>query len=219
MIVHSLSQSVSHSSYYPDAYAVSVSQSQQLLSRHLFDFMLIWKGEIESGYLSTTQIKVFGTLFRKERWSSSHSAVISCSLMGSSETYFSEPVVQRCSVKNMFLKISQNSQENACARASFLIKLHVQTCNFIKKDTLVPYKCFLVNFAIFLRTPFFIEHLWWLLLLPLQWQLQTVEDTFKSTMIQIWKSMNIFVLPWKQYVEDFPLWKQPPEVFCKKRCS
>ena len=30
---------------------------------------------------------------------------------------------QRCSVKKVFLEISQNSQENACARVSFLIKL------------------------------------------------------------------------------------------------
>ena len=28
-------------------------------------------------------------------------------------------VVQRCSVKKVFLEISQNSQENTCARASF----------------------------------------------------------------------------------------------------
>ena len=28
----------------------------------------------------------------------------------------------RCSIKKMFLKISQNSQENTCARVSFLIK-------------------------------------------------------------------------------------------------
>ena len=28
---------------------------------------------------------------------------------------FTEAVVQRCYVKNMFLKISQNSQENTCA--------------------------------------------------------------------------------------------------------
>ena len=34
-----------------------------------------------------------------------------------------ETVVQRCSVKKLFLEISQNSQENACARVSFLIKL------------------------------------------------------------------------------------------------
>ena len=34
----------------------------------------------------------------------------------------SEAVVQRCSVKKVFLKISQKSQENICARVSFLIK-------------------------------------------------------------------------------------------------
>ena len=32
-------------------------------------------------------------------------------------------VAQRCSVKKVFLEISQNSQENTCARVSFLIKL------------------------------------------------------------------------------------------------
>ena len=35
-----------------------------------------------------------------------------------------EAFVQRCSVKTVFLEISQNSQENTCARVSFLIKLH-----------------------------------------------------------------------------------------------
>ena len=34
-----------------------------------------------------------------------------------------EPVAQRCSVKKMFLEISQNSQENTCAKVSSLIKL------------------------------------------------------------------------------------------------
>ena len=34
-----------------------------------------------------------------------------------------EAVAQRCSVKKLFLDILQNSQENTCARASFLIKL------------------------------------------------------------------------------------------------
>ena len=34
-----------------------------------------------------------------------------------------EAVVQRCSVKKVFLKISQNSLENTCAGFSFLIKL------------------------------------------------------------------------------------------------
>ena len=54
-----------------------------------------------------------------------------------------QAVGRMCSVKKVFLEISQNSQENSCARDSFLIKL---------------------NFAKFLRAPFFKEHLWWLLL-------------------------------------------------------
>ena len=55
-----------------------------------------------------------------------------------------ETVVQKCSVKKVFSEISQNSQENTCARVSFFIK-------------------FQANFVKFLRTPFYIEHLWWLL--------------------------------------------------------
>ena len=34
-----------------------------------------------------------------------------------------EAVVPSCSVEKVFLEISQNSQENTCARVSFLIKL------------------------------------------------------------------------------------------------
>ena len=34
-----------------------------------------------------------------------------------------EAVVQRCSLKKVFLEILQNSQENTCTRVSFLIKL------------------------------------------------------------------------------------------------
>ena len=48
---------------------------------------------------------------------------------------------ERCSIKKVFLEISQNSQENTCARVSFLIKLQA-----LGK---VP-----VNFAKFLRIPF-----------------------------------------------------------------
>ena len=35
---------------------------------------------------------------------------------------YTEAVVQRCSVKKMFLETSQNVEENTCARVSFLIK-------------------------------------------------------------------------------------------------
>ena len=37
-----------------------------------------------------------------------------------------EAVVQSCSVKKVFIEISQNSQENTCARDSFLIKLQAE---------------------------------------------------------------------------------------------
>ena len=71
-----------------------------------------------------------------------------------------EAVVQRCSVKKVLLEISKKSQENACARVSFLIKL--RPANLWKKR--LWHRCFAVNFLKFLRTPFYIEHLWWLLL-------------------------------------------------------
>ena len=36
--------------------------------------------------------------------------------------YLPEAFVRKCSVKKVFLEISQNSQENTCVRISFLIK-------------------------------------------------------------------------------------------------
>ena len=47
----------------------------------------------------------------------------------------SEAVARRCSVKRLFLEISQNSQENTCAIVSFLTKLQA-ACNVNKKETL-----------------------------------------------------------------------------------
>ena len=73
-----------------------------------------------------------------------------------------EAVVQRCSVKKRFLEISQNSQENTCTRISFIMKLQAWACHVIKKG--LWHKCFSVNFANFLRTPFVSEQLRWLLL-------------------------------------------------------
>ena len=47
-----------------------------------------------------------------------------------------EAVIRRCSVKKVFLKISQNSQENTSTRVFFFNKVRPQVCNFIKKETL-----------------------------------------------------------------------------------
>ena len=62
----------------------------------------------------------------------------------------------------MFSEISQYSQENTCARISFLTKLQASPATFIKMR--FSHRCFPVNFVKFLRTPFYKEHLWWLLL-------------------------------------------------------
>ena len=76
---------------------------------------------------------------------------------------YTEAVVQRCSVKKVFLEISQNLQENARARISFFSKVAgLRPATLLKKRPW--YWCFPVNFTKFLRTTFYLEHLWWLLL-------------------------------------------------------
>ena len=58
----------------------------------------------------------------------------------------------------MVLEISQNSQENTCARVSLLIKLQASACNFIKKETLT--QVFSCEFYEISKNAFFTEHLW-----------------------------------------------------------
>ena len=53
----------------------------------------------------------------------------------------------------MFLEISQNSQEETCATISFLIKLQVEACNYIKKETLA--KVFSRKFCEVFKNTFF----------------------------------------------------------------
>ena len=68
-----------------------------------------------------------------------------------------------CSVKKGFLEISQNSQENTCARVSYfnksiLIKSQAKACNFIKIETLA--QVFSCEFCEISKKIFFTEHLW-----------------------------------------------------------
>ena len=87
-----------------------------------------------------------------------------------------EEVVRRCSIKKVFLEISQNLQDwirgiqfnlqnsQTCATESFLIKLQaseLRPATLLKKT--LWHRCFPVNFAKFLWTRFFKELLWWLL--------------------------------------------------------
>ena len=47
-----------------------------------------------------------------------------------------EAVAQRYSVKKVFLEISQNLQENTCARVSFSIELQAEPATLLKKESL-----------------------------------------------------------------------------------
>ena len=48
-------------------------------------------------------------------------------------------VVRRCSVKKVFLKISENSQKKTCARVPFSIKLQAMPLLFCHKVEAVEY--------------------------------------------------------------------------------
>ena len=92
--------------------------------------------------------------------------------------FYSEPVVRRISkihrkltvTESFFNKVAgrlkkrlpQNSQESTCVRVSVLISRRSEAATLLKKRTW--HTCFPVNFGKFLRTPFIMEHLWWLLL-------------------------------------------------------
>ena len=63
--------------------------------------------------------------------------------------YNSEAVAQKYSVKKMFLEISQNSQENTCARVSFLVNLQAETLALVLS----------CEFCEISKNTFFTEHL------------------------------------------------------------
>ena len=68
------------------------------------------------------------------------SALVQFCLISSLCSKYLEAVVERCSVRKVFLEISQNSQEKTCARSYFLINLQATallSCEFceISKNT------------------------------------------------------------------------------------
>ena len=67
-------------------------------------------------------------------------------------------VTRRYFAKKVLLEFAQNSQENTCARVSFLKK----SVTLSKKR--LSHRCFPANFVKFLRTPFITRHVRWLLL-------------------------------------------------------
>ena len=69
---------------------------------------------------------------------------------------FTEAATRGVLEKEVFLEISQNSQENTYVRVSFLIKLQASGRNFIKKETLAHVlSC---EFCEISKSTFFTEH-------------------------------------------------------------
>ena len=68
-----------------------------------------------------------------------------------------EAVIRWCSVEKVFLKISQNSQENTCTRVSSRLR----STTLLKKETLA--QVFSCKFCEISKNTFFTKHLRWLL--------------------------------------------------------
>ena len=115
----------------------------------------------------------------------------------------------------VFLKILQNSQENTCARVSFLIKLQAKACNLIKKGLQQRY--FLVNFKKFLRTPFLqntswrnVHHFVYVLLIFFRFHkcfniFHLRKDFITNRFFHFNMRFFIFLLPWHEEVVGFSL--------------
>ena len=73
-----------------------------------------------------------------------------------------DAIARACSVKKVFLEISQNSKENTCQIPFFNKVAGLRPATLLKKRPW--HRCFPVNLAKFLRTPFPTEHPRWLLL-------------------------------------------------------
>ena len=68
---------------------------------------------------------------------------------------------QRCSMKKSVLGNFPKFTGKHLCRVYFLIKLQARPANLLRRR--LWHMCFPVNFEKFLRTPFYMEHLWWLL--------------------------------------------------------
>ena len=81
-------------------------------------------------------------------------------------TAASEAVAQRCSVKKRVLRnFAKFTGKHLCQSLFFSRVAGQRPVTSLKKR--LWHRCFLVNIAKFIRTPFLKEHLWWMLLLLL----------------------------------------------------
>ena len=97
---------------------------------------------------------IFNIFYRKFQVNLSEKYQISSLIIPwESHEVYSEAVARRSSVKKVFLKALQNSQENICGRVFFFNQVaDLRPTTWLKKRPW--HKCFPVNFAKFLRTHF-----------------------------------------------------------------
>ena len=75
----------------------------------------------------------------------------------------SEAVVRRCSVKKgVLINFAKFTGKHLSQSFFFNKSADLRSATLLKKR--LWHRCFPVNFAKFIRTPFFKKHLWWLLL-------------------------------------------------------
>ena len=109
----------------------------------------------------------------------------------------------RCTVKKVFLKISQISQENVFVGVSFNKIEGLKTWNFIKKR--LQDRCFPLKFARFLRTLILKKICERLLLssLPrLAWYVGTYESTISIIRTHVWSLMWSLFLRCNKWFHD-----------------
>ena len=114
-----------------------------------------------------------------------------------------EAFVQRCSLKKVFLEISQNSRKNTCAKVSFLITLHPRPATFFKKETLA--QVFSSKFCEIFKNIFCIEHLWWLFYHFWIW---TLTKFFVLKKMNLLRRLNAIVWWYRRWVVMLWNWEK-----------
>ena len=107
-----------------------------------------------------------------------------------------KPSLELCKCWSLFLTKLQGSgrAQNSPVNSADLLR------SFYITSTRLWHRCFPVNFAIFLRKPFIIEHLWWLLLLFTGYgALHQTSDVVR--LYVPWKQNGVSLVSIENYVE------------------
>ena len=113
-----------------------------------------------------------------------------------------EAIARRYSVEKVFLEISQNSQENTCARVSLLIKL--QVC--LRPEIFLRKRLWHWCFPKYSKIPFLKESLRWLLLF--------YQELFASKIVRNGRlsSCHVFILTYVACWKNMYFWNKNKKI-------